>query len=161
MLLICLSIQKVVSKMAGGVSFSGISKKVNACCLGSENCNKCDEGECLIKFSKDVINFYNKKHERFYKNGIDKIPKFDTKIYEEDTIIDALTEILIQCKQCGDSNHEMDCIINVIRASLERTLFSDNIDDYKGSALQHIIEMVNLNYDIGNRVLEQYKAKKK
>lgn len=140
-----------------GVNFGKIEGVVNNCCLECES--KCNGKNCLVGYPKIIIEYFNEKHEKDFKDGISKIPNSDIKVYEETALVDGIAETLIQCRECG-TNHRKDCVIGIIRASLERALIGDNLDDFKGNAFSHIIQLSQSNSRIGNALLDKYKEKK-
>ena len=138
------------------VDFSRIEDSVNNCCL---ECNGCSNKRCLVGFSKEIVKFFYNTHEKDYPNAIKYIPKTDFKVYDEDVLVDSIAEILIQCRGCG-VDHRKDCIIGTIRASLERALFGDNLEDFKGNSLTHIFELSGVNPKLGHDVMVRYNMKK-
>jgi hypothetical protein len=141
--------------MAKKVDFTNLKRQVGSCCLQSEGCLRCDDGNCCINNAKRTIALFEQKRLRVIANGMETIPSFDTKVYHNIQVVDAVAESLLLCKQCKE-NHEKDCVINVIRASLERVLFGDNIEDYKGTILQHIMELRMANEEMADSIMNAY-----
>lgn len=141
--------------MAQRMDFTSLNSRVDHCCLKMDGCERCNEGNCNIAYCKEVMNIYKKKRLRLIPNGIENIPSFDTKVYHKQDIVNAVGECLLLCKQCKD-NHMKECIINVVRSALERILFGDHVEDYKGSVLQHIIELTQLDSETGQSVMSCY-----
>lgn len=141
--------------MAKKVDFTNLKKQVSSCCLQSEGCLRCDDGNCCIYNAKKSINLFEQKRLRIIPKGMNNIPNFDTKVYHDVEVVNAVAESLLLCKQCKE-NHEKDCVINVIRASLERVLFGDNVEDYKGTILQHIMELREINSELADNIMNAY-----
>lgn len=142
------------------MKFKNLKEHIQHCCLTISGCGKCDDGNCCINYSKQAINLYEKKRLRLIPNGIANIPKFDIKIYEKPVAVSTIVECLLLCKECNH-NHMQDCVINVVRSSTERILFGDNVDDYKGSVLQHVMELNKIHPEIGTSIMNCYKQIKK
>ena len=139
-----------------GVDFIKIEESVNNCCL---KCEDCSGKKCLVGFPKGIVSYVNETHEKRYPNAIKAIPTKDMKIFEESAVVDGIAELLVQCRECG-ADHDKDCVINTIRASLERAAFGDNLEDFKGSPLMHIMELSTENKRLGDKILASYKEKK-
>src|SRR5690554_6327054 len=97
------------------------------CCLTEEVCGACDKDLCLVGYCEQSLITAFKNQDEFIDNGMDGIPYDDTKLYDDEMIINTIGFILNQCKNC-QLYHDEECIINIIRSSMEVALLGDYID---------------------------------
>lgn len=136
------------------IDFNGLISEVGKCCLSEDYCGTCNKDTCLVGYCEQSLLTTFKNKDEFLDDGIDGIPYEDTKIYDEDKLTNAIGFILNQCKNC-QLYHDEDCIINIIRSSLEVALLGDYID-YKGSTLMYFKDLENKNIEISQRVFKAF-----
>ncbi len=141
------------------IDFYKIDKEIQNCCKTTATCTKCSNNACLIGFSKNTLKFYFESQNTILSHGMEHVPKEDFKVYNNQDLIDAIVEILLQCKQCNEE-HQRDCVINIIRVCLETALFGKNMGKYEGNSLSYIIRVIDFNPDIGNEIMIRYKEAK-
>jgi hypothetical protein len=139
------------------MDLNGLIEEVGNCCLG-ENCGGCKKEQCLIGYCKKSLTSILKQQDEFVSDGMSQIPLHDTKIYENETIIEAIGFLLNQCRNCN-VYHDEECIINIVRSSLEIILFGE-FQEYKGSTLLYLNDIKNSNADIAGRVFTAFQARK-
>ncbi|WP_353892594.1 hypothetical protein PRVXH_001950 [Proteinivorax hydrogeniformans] len=142
--------------MSKEFDLEGVIKSVTQCCLG---CSSCSNSKCLVGYDKKIINKAILSQEEFVDGGIDGLNMIDTKIYDEDEMIDAIGFLLNQCKNCK-LYHDEDCIINVIRASLELALLGDYVD-YEGSVLMYLNSIKGFDDKKAKKISEAYNIRRK
>lgn len=145
--------------METDIDFNSLITSVGTCCLGKENCGgKCDTSNCIIEYCKKNLLTCLKNDEQFLENEIENIPLFDTKVFDESSIIDTVGFILNQCKNCN-AYHDEDCIINILRSACEVILFG-NPKDYNGSVLLYLNDIKSDNSKIADKIHESYLSHK-
>ncbi|OWZ83893.1 hypothetical protein [Natranaerobius trueperi] len=140
--------------MFESLNFVKVYKKVDKCCLGKGVCNHCKGNECLVGFSKNIIINAMENDEFYVDDGVDKIPTYDLKGYEKEDVIEAVGQILKQCKNCK-LYHDEECIVNVTRSALEHILTGDNFE-YKGSAFVYLNDIKNVDPELGDALFKTY-----
>lgn len=141
------------------IDFDKVKKEVINCCKTSAGCPICSKNKCLVGFSKIVMDYYFESQNTVLPHAMEKVPKEDFKSYRTEDMIDAIIEILLQCRQC-DIEHERDCVINIIRVCMETALFGKNMGKYEGNCLSYIVRVIEFNPEIGSKLMERYKEAK-
>ena len=144
--------------MSEQLNVVGIKEALAVCCKGESECSSCQGKACLIGFAKLVADYANAKKTLAIPNGIKMVPVSDFKNYESDDVARALAIINVECKSCMD-NHDDNCVINIIRSSLEVSLFGQYID-FAGNPLNYLVQLVNLSAENGNKVMLAYRSLK-
>jgi hypothetical protein len=140
------------------LDLNGLIAEIGKCCLG-ERCTSCKREQCLIGYCKKSLTSILKQRDEFITDGMNQIPLKDTKIYEDETIVETLGFLLHQCRNCN-VYHDDECIINIIRSSLEIILFGE-VQEYKGSTLLYLTEIKSSNPQIAEKVFTAFQARKK
>lgn len=141
------------------IDFDRIKKEVLNCCKTSKSCPVCAKKDCLVGFSKIVLDYYFESKNTILHHAMEKVPKEDFKSYRSENLIDAIVEILLQCRQC-DIEHERNCVVNVTRICMETALLGKNMGKYEGNSLSYIIRVIEFNPEIGNEIMGRYKEAK-
>ena len=113
--------------MDKSIDFNGLIEEVGKCCLSEEVCGSCDKSECLVGYCKQSLLTAFKQKDEFIDGGMDDIPDEDTKLNDDEKLINSIGFILNQCKNC-QLYHDEDCIINIIRSSMEVALLGDHTE---------------------------------
>lgn len=140
--------------METDIDFNSLINSIGNCCLGEKYCTSCAKENCLIGYCKKNLLTCLKTNEQFIDDEIDKIPLFDTKVFDEESIIETIGITLNQCKNCN-AYHDEECIINMLRSSCEVILFG-NPKDYNGSTLVYLDDIKNENAEIASKVYESF-----
>ena len=115
-------------------------------------------GTCINKrvcwYCEQVLLTALKNNNEFIQDGIEHIPYSDTKLYDDETLIQAIALILNECRNC-QLYHDEECVINIIRSCLEIPLLGDYID-YRGSVLMYFMDLNNKNKEISQRIHEEF-----
>lgn len=141
------------------INFISIKGALNSCCQSETKCDSCTGKQCLVGFAKIVSDYAAVKKTLAIPNGIKMLPLQDFKTYEIDDVAKALAIINLECKNCMD-NHDDNCVVNIIRSSLEVTVLGHHIE-FSGNPLLYIMAMTQSNAEIGNKVMEYYNQLKK
>jgi len=136
------------------VDIDSLINKVSKCCLGESQCGICDMENCLIGYCKKVLTTSLKKNTEYIDGGVDNIPYFDTKIYDEVDVTDAIGYLLNQCRNCN-LYHDEACIINIIRCALEIILLGE-AQEYKGSVLIYLNDIKKVNEKAANNIFQAF-----
>jgi hypothetical protein len=142
--------------MGKDIDFNGLIREVGKCCLTEEYCGTCCKEECFIGYCQQCLVTCLKNQDEFIDNGVENIPFEDTKIFDEESIISAIAFVLKQCKSC-QLYHDDDCIINILRSSLEVALIGEHLD-YNGSNFLYLSDLQSKNKDIAQRVYDTFKS---
>ncbi len=141
--------------MDKNIDFNGLIQETGKCCLSEESCGTCKKEACLVGYCKQSLLSAFKQQDEFIDEGMDYIPYEDIKMYDEERLINTIAFILNQCKNC-QLYHDDDCIINIIRSSIEVALLGDYVD-YKGSTLMYFTDLGNKNKEISQKVYSAFK----
>ncbi len=141
--------------MDKNIDFNGLIQEIGKCCLSEESCGSCDKEVCLVGYCKQSLLTAFKQKDEFIDNGMEDIPYQDTKLYDDEKLVNSIGFILNQCKNC-QLYHDDDCIINIIRSSMEVALLGD-YTDYRGSALMYFSDLGNKNKELSQRIYSAYK----
>lgn len=136
------------------VNFPRIKASLQACCHSEADCGTCKGRECLIGFAKIVSDYAGVKHTLNIPNGVAMVPTSDFKTYEADDVAKALAIINLECKNCMD-NHDDNCIVNIIRSTLEVALVGNHVD-FQGNPLMYLMTLNSLNAEAGGKVMGYY-----
>ena len=136
--------------------YDGLIKKVGQCCLTEEECGTCAKENCLIGYCKESILTCLKKQDGFLADGMANLPVADTKVYDPNAITQALGFLLHQCRNCY-LYHDDDCLLNIIRSSLEIIIFGESLD-FMGSALAYLNEIKDKNPEMAAKIAEVYQS---
>ncbi|KNF08384.1 hypothetical protein CLPU_7c00120 [Gottschalkia purinilytica] len=137
------------------IDFNALIQEIGKCCLSEDHCNSCQKDDCLIGYCEQSLLTCFKQQDEFIDGGMDRIPYNDTKIYDEEALINSIIFILNQCKNC-QLYHDEDCIINIIRSAMEVALFGDALD-YKGSNFMYFADLERTNKEISKKILSVFK----
>lgn len=140
--------------MDTGLDFNSLITSVGNCCLTENNCCTCSKENCLVGYCKKNLLTCLKTSEQFIEGEIDNIPLFDTKIFDEKSIIETVGLILNQCKNCN-AYHDEECIINMLRSACEVILFG-NPKEYNGSVLLYLDDVKGDNEEISTRIYDAF-----
>lgn len=140
------------------VDVEGLINEVSKCCLGEIVCGKCDWDNCLIAYCKKILTTSLKEKTEFIDGGIENLPYYDTKIYDEVEVASAVGYLLNQCRNCN-LYHDENCIINIIRSALEIILLGEP-QEYKGSVFVYLNDIKKVNEKIADKIFEAYHRRK-
>jgi len=141
------------------INASILRQAVDKCCKTIEECGTCEKATCLIGFAQTVLDYARTKNTTRVPQGHKFIPENDLRVYYEDELLEAISEVLLQCQSCQD-NHEEDCVINIARRCLERALLGEYVD-FSGSITAYLVRIAKLYPGIGQKLINLYQEKKK
>ena len=136
------------------MDFNKVLNDLSHCCLTESVCESCSKPECIVGYAMNSITRCLKDNVTYVANGQDNIPFFDLKMYDEETFIKAIANILRMCKSCSE-NHFDNCIINVVRNCYEVGLFGE-IQPYKGSNFRYLASIHNTKPEIAVRIIDKF-----
>ena len=139
------------------INIASIKDAVQQCCRDKE-CSSCKGKECLIGFAKLVSEYAGAKKALSIPNGLKMVPTGDYKVYEPDDVAFALAMINYECKNCLD-NHDDNCVINIMRSSLEVALLGEH-SDFTGNPLAYVMNLSRVNSELGDKVMAAYRQLK-
>lgn len=141
------------------VNVEGLINEVSKCCLGESQCGKCDMDNCLIGYCKKMLTTSLKENTEFIDGGVDNLPYYDTRFYDQVDVTDAIGYLLNQCRNCN-LYHDEACIINIIRSALEIILLGKT-QEYNGSVLIYLNDIRKINESVADNILEAFNIRKK
>ncbi|MCL6611501.1 MAG: hypothetical protein K6T66_08180 [Peptococcaceae bacterium] len=121
-----------------GVSLEKISATLEKICLQCDyhDSPDCRQSACLVGYSRKVLAYAGQKGMLDIPGAHTLIPRGDFKPYYPETVAPVLAETCRQCKECRD-NHNPDCVVALVRTSMENTVLSENIN-YPGSVFMYL-----------------------
>lgn len=117
----------------------------------------CRESECLVGFSRKVLGYAGRKGLLDIPGASSLVPKKDFKPYYPELVAPVLAETCRQCKECRD-NHNPDCVVALVRTSMENTVLSENIH-YPGSVFMYLAMVKENNPDLAALLAGELKKK--
>lgn len=145
--------------MSEQLNVERVKDALAACCRSGIECSSCQGKACLIGFAKLVADYAGVKKTLAIPGGIKMVPAGDFKVYDADSVAQALAVINIECRNCLD-NHDDNCVINIIRSCLEVALFGQHVA-FTGNPLAYLARLIELDAENGNKVMAAYRALKK
>lgn len=136
------------------VSFEKLEKELEHSCQECDLNERgdCEGNKCLIGFAKKIVKFSKVNGALSISGGSTLIPTGDFKIYNTETIAQTLASTCKQCKNCRE-NHSDDCVVSLIRKSLENTVLKENVL-YPGSVLMYLMQVAKQNQDLAQKIKE-------
>lgn len=141
--------------MSSPIDFDGLIGEIGKCCL---DCPQCEKKECLIGYCKEMLLVALKQGNEFIADGLDGLPLNDTKVYQEEIIVDFIGYVLNQCRNCN-VYHDEECILNIIRSALEVILFGD-ARDYRGSTVRYLRAITRVNPELTEKISKAFQERK-
>nr|WP_238446394.1 hypothetical protein [Desulforamulus ruminis] len=134
------------------MNFETLMKMLNDFC---QNCDtlsagQCKESTCLVGFAKKVLHFADQKGVLDIPGASKLIPQNDLKPYYSDAISKTIAESCKLCKECRD-NHSPDCVISLVRTSLEHAVLQEQID-YPGSVFMYLAKVKQQSEEISTQI---------
>ncbi|OAT82392.1 hypothetical protein A6M21_09150 [Desulfotomaculum copahuensis] len=145
-------------RSAGEVDLAALDRPLAKLCL---NCDlrdtpDCREAACLAGFARKVLKFAISKGILDIPGAAGLIPGHDFKPYYPEMIAAGLAETCRQCRECRD-NHSPDCVISLVRHSLENMILTENID-YPGSVFAYLAAVKERNPDLAASLAKQLRS---
>ncbi|MCC5910414.1 MAG: hypothetical protein JJT76_08265 [Clostridiaceae bacterium] len=141
--------------MEGNIDFNGLIQETGKCCLSPSSCGACQKENCLVGYCKQSLLTTFKQQDEFIDGGMEDIPYNDIKVYDEEALVNAIAFALNQCKNCH-LYHDEDCVINIIRSSIEIALLGQE-QDYKGSSLVYFKDLQSMNKEMAEKIYVKFK----
>ncbi|NLL18636.1 MAG: hypothetical protein GX262_06375 [Clostridia bacterium] len=142
--------------MSVNIDYEGLIAKIGECCL---DCAVCEHEDCLIGYCKKSLMTALKQNDDFIDDGLDGLPLDDTKIFQEEKIVDFIGFLLNQCRNCH-IYHDEDCIVNIVRSALEVILFGEP-QEYRGSNVKYLQTLNGVNQELAVRIMDAFQKHKK
>lgn len=136
------------------VDIEALINAVSKCCLGEAQCGTCDMDNCLIGYCKKMLTTSLKDNTEFIDGGVENLPYYDTRFYDEVDVADTIGFLLNQCRNCN-LYHDEACIINIIRSALEIILLGQ-VQEYKGSVLIYLNNIRDADEAVADKILEAF-----
>ncbi|BCJ96897.1 hypothetical protein acsn021_44660 [Anaerocolumna cellulosilytica] len=140
-------------------NYDSLISQVQHCCLTENTCGKCQKEACLIGYCRQVLLTCIKQNGAMVDGGMEHIPFGDMRLYDDETIINALAYMLHECRNCN-TYHSEECIINILRSTFEIILLGE-AQEYKGSTLVYLNDIKSVNPEIADKIFQAFKEGKK
>jgi hypothetical protein len=111
-----------------------------------------------VGFARRVLRYAAPKGLLDVPGASGLIPRGDFKHYYAEALVPALAETCRQCKECRD-NHSPDCVVALVRSSVEYTVLSDNIA-YPGSVFMYLAGIKEQNPELAGLLAGELSKKK-
>lgn len=144
--------------MNQNADYEALIREISKCCLSENECSVCEKEACLIGYCKQGIITCLKQEDDFLDGAFEGIPYGDMKVYDNERLITTMAFLLHQCRNCS-VYHDEECIINIVRASLEVILLGD-AQEYRGSILMYLNDIKNVNEAIANDIFVAFQQSK-
>lgn len=115
---------------------------------------KCSWRTCNIGFVQYVAKNIKNNSTNVIEDGENLIPKSDFKYYDEKVIARGIANTCRLCKECNE-NHNENCVIALIRRSLEWTQLRYRIE-YPGNVLTYLMNVSNEKPQFAKLIKEEY-----
>lgn len=116
---------------------------------------QCIMAECNVGFSITVLEYRKESQRLILKDGIQLIPKEDTKFYDEKKVARSIASICKSCKECNE-RHTESCTISLARKSMEG-LFLQDMLPYPGNILSYFVNVGKQNQNFANLIMEEFR----
>ena len=136
--------------------FTDVEESLKNLCenCGDRGTGRCVKSKCYVGFAERMIDVSKEKSLNSIENGTMLIPVDDMKSYREDLIAEAIARACKVCHECRE-NHTEDCIVSLVRRSLENAVFRDNTP-YKGSVLMYLMALAQQEPRVAGMIKEAY-----
>ena len=135
---------------------NGLENNINEICrdCSYKDSEKCNFRKCNVGFANYVIQNIKDKSINIIEGGEYLIPKDDMRYYDERIIAGGIANTLKMCKGCNE-NHNEDCVIALIRRTLEYTQLKDRIA-YPGNMLGYLVNLSKQKPEFGELIKQEY-----
>jgi glutamate mutase epsilon subunit len=116
---------------------------------------RCIKVKCNIGFALNAIKSIEKNGLTVVKDGLQLIPKDDTKYYDKLMVARCIAAICKTCKQCMKGHNE-NCTVSLARRSIESIALKEIID-YPGDILTYIIKVAEQDQDFAKLIKQEIK----
>ena len=141
------------------IKFNVLISDLWNCCLKEDICGTCEKNKCLIGYCKNSLKGCVMEDVTYVKDGMDNLPSSDLKLYDNHNLIEAISQILKQCRSCKEDHYD-NCIINILRSTYEIILFGEP-QDYNGSVLVYLDKIKAINPELSSKIFDTYMRLKK
>lgn len=127
-----------------------LNEFVGDICLGEESCGCCSGRNCIIGYTKELLENAIYRNEYYTQDDI-KFSKLIDKEFDQNKVIEALSLIIADYARYGIVEKQ-NFIINQVRGSFETILFRKSIR-FNGDVQRYLNRVKRVNYHIG-KILE-------
>lgn len=131
------------------VQTQALKEAVDDICLGEEICGNCSGKDCIIGYTKRLLQDARDK-EKYYVEAKTDLSKFGTKNFDRNKVIEALSLIIADYMEYGMIKDE-EFIINQVKDFLELILIGKNIK-FDGDLPRYIRHIKRANYYVGKNL---------
>lgn len=114
----------------------------------------CNYRKCSIGFTKYIVKNVKENSIRSIEDGESLLPKDDLKYYEEKMVAGGIANICRLCKECNE-NHSENCVIALMRSSLEYTQLKGRIE-YPGNIIMYLINLTKQKPELAELIKQEY-----
>ncbi|MFT8313817.1 MAG: hypothetical protein ABF633_06110 [Clostridium sp.] len=121
---------------------------------GYKGSEKCNYRKCNIGFADYVAKNIKNNFTYSIEDGESLIPRDDLKYYDEKIIARGIANICRLCKECNE-NHSENCVIALIRRSLEYTQLRDKTA-YPGNVIIYLMNVSEQKPEFAELIRQEY-----
>lgn len=126
-----------------------LNELVEDICLGKEKCGKCSGSNCIIGYTKNILENARENEEYYIKENVD-LPNLLNKNFDKNKVIEALSLIIVDYIKYGIVEDEK-FVINQARESMELILFGTKFI-YDGNLPRYLKNINKINSIIGKKL---------
>lgn len=115
----------------------------------------CIKSKCNVGFSLKLTELMKENDTLVISDGLELLPKEDTKFYDENDIARCIASICKLCKECNERHSEF-CAISLARKSIEGTYLNEMME-YPGNVLSYIVNVSKQNPNFAELIMEEFK----
>lgn len=133
-----------------------LNEAIEDICLGEGRCGKCCEDQCIIGYTKQMLENATKSGQYYVGQDID-YNDLAIKNFDVDKVVEVLSLIIVDYIEYGVDKSQ-NFIINQARESLESILFNRKIS-FDGDIHRYIRSIKRIDYPIGRDLERKVNAK--
>ncbi len=134
-----------------------IKKSVNKICLGEEVCGKCQGKDCIIGYTKNIIDDAIENRESYNKENWSAFSKsLNSKDFDKNKVIDSLSMIIVCLLKDKEHGLTFNPAINKARQMVEYVLFKQKME-YGGNKREYFQILRKVDKDLARKIINRVK----
>ncbi|WP_432662472.1 TMEM165/GDT1 family protein [Wukongibacter baidiensis] len=129
-----------------------IKESVEEICLGEGTCGKCQGKNCVIGYTKRIIDDAIENKTRNYEENFTAFTESLSKNFDKEKVINSLSMILVCPINYKDQESGRNQAINKARQMLEYVLFNERLK-YDGNREEYFNELIKIDKVLANKVI--------
>jgi putative Ca2+/H+ antiporter (TMEM165/GDT1 family) len=133
-----------------------IQQTVENICLGEEKCGKCAGANCMIGYTKGIIENAIRQGDYTVSELKENMPEFIKKNFDVEKVIQSLSDT-VTCLKKYEGQYDKKFVINQVRQVLERILFEEQLE-FEGDIDKYLQLLKEKDKVIANEIIHQVDA---